>query len=155
VKYIYSWLKKENLYINQKAESELEVIRILLDRASKSPKVTDLDQVADAVFENEIVRAKHRNCCGIAFEAASRGVLEPLIIIGRFEEGIGYYSEKKKPIDLAVLIIAPLNYTEQLQTAVADMKELLCDSIFMQTVRQADDVEKMYEVFRSTLEHSL
>jgi mannitol/fructose-specific phosphotransferase system IIA component (Ntr-type) len=151
VKYIYSWLKKENFYINQKAESELEVIRVLLERASNSPKVTDLDQVAEAVFENEIARAKHRNCCGVTFEAASRGVREPLIIIGRFEDGIGYYSKKREPIDLAVLIIAPLNYAEQLQTAVADMKELLCDPIFMQTVRKAANVEKVYEIFRSTV----
>jgi len=134
-----SWLKQENILLNLAAESELEAIRIMLDLAAQNPAVINPKLLAQSVFDTEIFRGSHRGCCGITFPALTNAVTEPLTLLGRFEDGIGYYSQKNKPIDLVVLIVAPHIFERQFERMLSKVKDLLCDFEFMANMRSIEN----------------
>jgi mannitol/fructose-specific phosphotransferase system IIA component (Ntr-type) len=141
---VKSWFKKENIHLNLRAESELEAIRTMLDLASKNPTVIYPKQLAQSIFDHEILRGSHRGCSGITFNAITNAVVEPLILLGRFEKGIGYFSKKNEPIDLVVLIVAPHLFGQQYKNIVINVKNLLCNTEFMYAIRDMDSEAEIY-----------
>lgn len=144
--YLKVWLKKENIYIYQKAESELEAIYTMLSLADKNPAVTNSKQLAQDIFDHEILHGSHRGCCGVTFHAISSAVTHPLILVSRFENGIGYYSKEKKPIDFVVLMAAPSRYEQSFKQMVCNVKDLLCDSKLMESIRDIKSQDKIYKL---------
>ena len=142
-----NWLQKENIHLNLKAESELETIRTMLDLALTSPVVIKPIQLVQSIFDHEILKGSHRGCSGITFQAISNAVTEPLILLGRFEGGIGYFSKTKIPIDLVVLIVAPRPFEQQFKKMVIRIKDLLCDCEFMESIRNTNNATKIFQHF--------
>ena len=90
---IQKWLKKENIHLSLKAASELETIRTMTELASRDPNVLDTRILAQSIYDNEL-HSSHRGCSGITFTALTNAVSEPVMIVGRFEKGIGYFFKK-------------------------------------------------------------
>ena len=149
---IKDWLKKENIHLHLHAESELEAIWTMLDLATKNPVVLNTRQLAQSVYENEVLGASHRGSSGITFYALTDAVVNPLMVVGHFKNGIGYYSRKNKPIDLVVLLAAPERFENQLRNMVSSVKDMLCDCEFIERIRSTDNPTKVYQHF---LEHCL
>jgi len=97
-------------------------------------------------------KASHRGCSGITFYAVTDAVARPAMIVGRFENGIGYFSRENKPIDLVVMLAAPEHTRDQLEKTIICVKDILCDSDFMESVRNADNPKDIYKRF---LQHCL
>lgn len=144
---IRNWLKKENIHLHLNAESELETIWTMLDLAAKNPAVINTKTLARSIYDNEMVRSSHRGCSGITFYSLTNAVSAPLMIVGRFEKGIGYFSKENKPIDLVVLLAAPEKYESELELMIICVKDILCDSQFMDGIREENNSDKIYRHF--------
>ena len=89
---IEHWLNENNIHLNLKAQSELKAIWKMLDLAAHDSAVINTKQLARVIYENEVLSAAHRGTTGITFHALTDAVINPLMVVGHFEKGIGYYS---------------------------------------------------------------
>lgn len=144
---IKNWLKEENIHLHLDAESELEAIWTMLDLASKDPFVVNTKQLAKSVYENEVLRASHRGSSGITFYALTDAVIKPLMVVGHFKNGIGYYSKENKPIDLVVLLAAPEHSESKLRHMINCVKDMLCDCDFVENIRNTDSPTRIFQHF--------
>ena len=145
--HISNWLKKENIHLHLYAESELETIWTMLDLAAQNPVVLDTKTLARSIYDNEMVRSSHRGCSGVTFYSLTNAVSRPLMLVGRFEKGIGYFSKENSPIDLAVLLAAPEKYDRELQNTIICIRDILCNAAFMTTIRETNNPDKIYRHF--------
>ncbi|MCB0283959.1 MAG: PTS sugar transporter subunit IIA [Calditrichaeota bacterium] len=144
---IKKWLKSENIHLHLSAESELEAIWTMLDLAALNPAVVDTKVLARSIYDNEMVRSSHRGCSGVTFYSLTNAVSRPLMILGRFEKGIGYFSIEKRPIDLVALLAAPEKHESELESMIICIKDILCDSKFMDNIRVENNSDKIYRHF--------
>jgi len=144
---ITNWLKTDNIHINLKAESELEAIWNMLELAAKSSDVLDTRELARSIYENEVLSGSHSGTTGITFHALTDAVSNPLMVVGHFKNGIGYYSKEKKPIDIVVLLAAPERFASQLEEIIFCINDMLADSIFLENIRKAENPEIIYKCF--------
>lgn len=90
-----------------KAETKEEVIKELVDLASKSKLVKDADQLLKDIQEREKLVTTGVGY-GVAFpHAKSKAVRGIIIAFGRPKQGIEFNSMDKKPVYLFFLIAAP------------------------------------------------
>jgi mannitol/fructose-specific phosphotransferase system IIA component (Ntr-type) len=143
-----NWLTIDNIHLNLKAQSELEAIWKMLELAKQSTCVLDSKELARAVYENEVLSGSHSGTSGITFHALTDAVSKPLMIVGHFEKGIGYYSKEKKPIDLVLLLAAPKRLIQQLEDMIICVKEMLADCDFLESIRKADNNKVIYDYFQ-------
>ena len=146
---IQNWLAPENIHLNLKADSELEVIRAMIKVAGESASVDDVKKLASEVFKNEVYGPLQHDCCTVIFHASSPAVSTPLMFIGRFEAGFGYYSQKGHPMDLVTLIIAPPVYEGQLMSVIYRSTKLLCRPELTDRIRKSDTPAQIYELILS------
>jgi mannitol/fructose-specific phosphotransferase system IIA component (Ntr-type) len=144
---IEHWLNKDNIHLNLEAHSELEAIWKMLDLAARNPAVMNTKQLARVIYENEVLSASHRGTTGITFHALTDAVINPIMIVGHFEKGIGYYSKEKKPIDIVVLLAAPERFRKQLRDMINCVRDMLCDCDFLDNIRNADDPKMIQQYF--------
>ena len=144
---IKNWLKTDNIHINLKAESELEAIWNMLELANESSFVLNSKELARVIYENEVLSGSHSGTTGITFYALTNAVSNPLMVVGHFKNGIGYYSKEKKPIDIVVLLAAPERFASQLQEIIFCINDMLADSIFLENIRKAENAEIIYDHF--------
>ena len=142
------WLRTDNIHRNLKAQSELEAIWTMLELAAKSSSVLDTKELARSIYENEVLSASHRGTTGITFHALTDAKTHPLMVVGHFDEGIGYYSREKKPIDIVVLLAAPLRFANQLQEMIFCVKEMLMDCDFLDNIRNTENTAMIYHYFQ-------
>ena len=145
---IKTWLKEENIHLQLKADSQLEAIWTMLELAAKSPAVVNTKQLAKSVYESEVFSAFHRGTAGITFHALTDAVMTPLMVVGHFENGFGYYTKEKKPIDIVVLLAAPKRYKEQLKDIINCVRDMLCDADFLENIRNTKSPAMIYEYFQ-------
>ncbi len=149
MKDIIQWLLPENIHLNLKADSELGVIRTMIDIAAENAAVTDVKKVARNIIENEVYGKPHEGCCAVIFHSLTQAVAKPLLLVGRFENGFGYYSKKGHPVDLVYLVIAPPDYEIQLNQLLLRSRRLLCISAMSDKIRKAQRPEQVYEILLS------
>lgn len=146
---IQNWLTPENIHLNLKADSELEVIRIMTKIAGKSASVNDVKKLASEIIKNEVYGPLQHDCCTVIFYASSSAVSTPLMFIGRFEAGFGYYSQKGHAMDLVTLIIAPPVYENQLMSVIYRSTMLLCRPELTDRIRKSGTPTQVYELILS------
>lgn len=142
------WLREEDINLHLKAGSELEAIWAMLKVAARNPAVKNTKLLAKSVYENEVLHASHGGSTGITFYALTDAVINPLMVVGHFDKGIGYYSKTKKPIDIVVLLAAPVRFAEQLQNMIFCVKDMLEDCDFLDDIRYADNPAMVYQYFK-------
>ena len=149
---IKNWLKRENIHLHLSAQSELETIWTMLDLAANIPAVLNTKDLAKAIYENEIILSSHRGCSGIVFYALTNAVSAPLLIVGRFDKGMGYFSKNHNPINIVVLLAAPESHEDKLKENILCMEDILCDRIFTENIGKAKNQNDIYRLF---LKHCL
>jgi mannitol/fructose-specific phosphotransferase system IIA component (Ntr-type) len=142
------WLQEDNIHLNLKAESELEAIWTMLELAAKSPAVINTKQLAKSIYDNEVFSSSHRGTTGITFHALTDAVINPLMVVGHFKNGFGYYSKEKKPIDIVVLLAAPRRFKEQLKDTLNCVKDMLSDGDFLDSIRKTDNQTLIHKYFQ-------
>jgi len=144
---IEHWLKEDNIHLNLKAQSELKAIWKMLELAAKNPAVMNTKQLARVIYENEVLSASHSGTTGITFHALTDAVINPLMVVGHFDDGIGYYSIEKKPIDIVVLLAAPERFREQLKDMKNCVRDMLSNDDFMDNIRNSDSPKMILQFF--------
>lgn len=145
---IKNWLKEENIHLHLDAESELEAIWTMLKFAEKNPVVTDTRLLAKSIYENEILNTSHIGTTGIIFHAMTDAVINPLMVVGHFDSGIGYYSKGKKPIDIVVLLAAPERLKVQLEDMIICIKDMFNDCDFLEEISSTENPSMVYQYFQ-------
>ncbi len=144
---IKNWLKPGNIYLGLKAQSELGALRTMINLAVKTPLVSDASRFTQSVMDTELYESAFSGCCNISFYALTDSVTTPLFIFGRFDNGIGYFSKQKKPIDLVSLIAAPPGQDKKLADALFTLHTFLCQSHIAEKIRAAATAKEIYRIF--------
>lgn len=144
---IKDWINARNIDLHLTAGSELETIVAMLQLAEECVAIEDIEQLSRAVFRREIMHPSPTGCCTVVFRALSDVVAMPKMFFGRFEEGIGYYSKKGRPVDLVVLIIAPPSEKKNFRRMVRAAEWTLCRPSVLKKLRAAGNPEEALQVF--------
>jgi len=144
---IKNWLRLENFHLGLKAQSELSALRVMINQAINIPSVINPSVFAQAVVDSELYDSALGGCCNISFYAVTNSVSEPLFVFGRFDEGIGYYSKHKKPIDLVSLLAVPAEMDKSLADALLKLRDFLCQQEHAEKIRQAKTKTEVYQIF--------
>ena len=145
---IKNWLREKDIKLHLKAGSELEAIWAMLKLAAQNPVVRNTKLLAKSIYANEVFNASHKGTTGITFPALTDAVINPLMIVGQFDEGFGYYSKGKRPIDIVVFLAAPERFKEQLKDMTICVKDMLCDCDFLENIRSTDNPAAIYQYFK-------
>ncbi len=144
---IINWLRLENIHLGLKAHSELSALRVMINLAINNPGVINPSEFAQVVVDSELYDSVVGGCCNISFYAVTNSISEPLFIFGRFDEGIGYYSKHKKPIDLVSLLAVPEEMDNSLADALLKLKRFLCQHEQAEKIRRAKTKTEIFRIF--------
>ena len=141
------WFAEENIDLQLEASSQLETITAMLQMARRSGVVSDIRQLAQELLHHEVMAPSASGCCAVIFRVLSTVVSEARLFLGRFDGGIGYSSKQGIPIDLIVLVIAPVETSGQFNDVVQRIELALCDPSVNQRLRVASDSVEVRDIF--------
>jgi len=141
------WFCEDSIDLQLQAGSQLETISAMLQLASQSGVVSDMRHLSQELLHHEVIAPSASGCCSVIFRVLSTVVAEARLFFGRFDGGIGYASKQGRPIDLIVLVIAPLESAEQFDDVVQKLEWALCDPAINQRLRGAADAAEVRAIF--------
>jgi len=144
---VEDWITTRNIDLHLSAGSKLETIVAMLQLADECVAIEDIERLTRAVFRQEIMHPSPTGCCAVVFRVLSKAVAMPKMFCGRFEEGIGYLSKRGRPVDLAVLIIAPPSEKRSFRRMVRAAEWALCRPSVLKRLRAAGNPEEALQVF--------
>lgn len=151
MKAMKNWINRLNIALTMAAESELETIAAMLELARQRSTVRNVQALASNIMRQEILSPSASGYCAIVFRAIHSSVAKPALFFGRFDKGIGYYSQQGHPIDLIFLLVAPPEMENEFDSMIRKIEQAIVKAPFREQLRGAQNPEQVVELLVEVL----
>ena len=118
----------------------------LVDLLHQAGKITNPDQVKDAVWQRESTRTTGIGH-GLAIPHGKVGQVDHLLMaIGRPAEPIPFDAIDGRPVSLIILLVSPADQTGPHIQALATVSRMMTNESFRHAVRDAESAERVYQL---------
>lgn len=134
------FVKEENVFVGQSAQSREEVLRLLADRAGELGITADPDAVYQAFLEREDM-GETGMIDGFAVpHAKSAAIDHATVIVFKNDHALDWPSFDKKPVDIALALLVPDSETGTTHVKLLSKTAvLLMREEFRDLLRTSDD----------------
>jgi len=139
--------------LNIHAESELGALRSLIALAETTGKVLDKNLLSNDSVETTLYHRPGQHVCAAVFPIFTEGVSEPIVVIGKVKENIGYCCTREECIDLTILVAIPLDKAEAFYPFLLNLRFFLSDKNNRQKLRKIQNPEEAKKMFLSLFAH--
>lgn len=101
------FVKEENVFVGQSAQSREEVLRFLADRAGELGVTADSDAVYQAFLEREDMGETGMTDGFAVPHAKSTAIDHPAVIVFKNGHALDWPSFDNKPVDIALALLVP------------------------------------------------
>ncbi|MDA3851484.1 MAG: PTS sugar transporter subunit IIA [Spirochaetaceae bacterium] len=139
---------RSELCLTIKSKTKTEVLLELIDEASKVIKITNTDQVKSEIFYREQIMSTGIGQ-GIAVpHVRFEGIKDPIVIIGKSEQGIkDYESLDQQPVHIVVLIIVGADQHKEYLRILSLIIHSLKDNTIRENILSAQSGEEIINIF--------
>ena len=145
-------LSQDCIIANAKVSSKRQLLQLLADRAAKQ-----IDMPAAKVLENLMVREKLGSTGLGNGIAIPHGKLEDIsgvcAVFARLEKPIDFDSIDDKPVDLAIMLLAPTGAGADHLKALALVARLLRTKSVVDELRNTRDVPTLFDILTSPIKN--
>lgn len=136
-------IDKQNIFFQLEADSQEAVIRKLVEKAAENGKVSDEENVVEAVLNREKEGTTGFGK-GVAIpHGKSAGVKEPTLLFAKTVEGLEWNAMDGNPVEMIFMILVPEeSHSEHLQVLAKLARKLMHDD-FVATLRETENAEKL------------
>ena len=142
----YSTLRNDRYVLPIKATDKRGVINELVDVLAESGKVTNPEQLKDAVWTRESTRTTGIGHALAIPHGKCEGVNDLTMAIGKPAEPIDFASIDGKPVKLVVLLASPLDRTSDHIQALARISRLMYSEEFREKMYNAEKPQEIYDL---------
>lgn len=139
-------LSVSSISLNCVFEEKNELLNALIELATNSNRIIDVELVSKAVFEREDVMSTGVGK-GIAIpHAKTESIRSTIAALVTLEEGIDYKSLDKKPVNIAILLLSePVNIGNHLRL-LSQISKLLNNESLRERIIDAKSNEQVLEI---------
>jgi len=128
------------------ATDKQSAIYELVDVLAEQGKITDAEEVKDAVWQRESTRTTGIGH-GLAIPHGKVAQVDRLIMaIGRPAEPIDFKAIDARPVSLIILLVSPADQTGPHIQALATVSRMMTNEKFRHAVRDAGTSEQVYQL---------
>lgn len=147
------FVKEENVFVGQSAQSREEVLRFLADRAGELGITADPDAVYQAFLEREDMGETGMTDGFAVPHAKDASIKRAAVIVFKNDSALDWPSFDEKPVDIAISLLVPAGEAGTTHIKLLSKTAvLLMKDDFKDLVRGSDDPQAIADAINSGID---
>lgn len=142
-------LSLEKIKVDFKTSDKFGVINELIDLFVDDPKVSNVDEMRNAIIDREEIQSTGVGSGFAIPHAKTDGVTDMIAAFGRLSEPIEFESIDEQPVNLIFLMVAEESAVGPHIQMLSRISRLMSRESFRQSLINAATPEEIYELFRN------